>query len=82
MKKRKTKDFDISGRLRHSERNPRGKKAEWISFACIKKETDTIMEAIGAKIMSTTECEMPAGQLLAEICTEWLEALAEESNDS
>lgn len=73
MSKRRTKDFNIPGWLRHSEKNPRGKKAEWIEFACTKEETDTIMQAIGAKVMDTDKPEMPAGQLLAEICSEWLE---------
>lgn len=72
MSKRRTKDFNIPGRMRYSERNPRGKKAEWLEFACTKKETDTIMQAIGTKAMDTNKAQMPAGQLLAEICLEWL----------
>jgi hypothetical protein len=73
-KKRRTKDFNIPGQLRYSERNPRGKKAEWIEFACTKEETDVIMQAIGIKIMDTNKSQMPAGKLLAEICSEWIEA--------
>jgi len=73
MSKRRTKDFNIPGRLRHSEKNPRGKKAEWIEFACTKNETDIIMQAIGTKAMNTNEDQMPAGKLLAEICSEWIE---------
>lgn len=58
MEKRKTKDFNIPGR---------------IHFACSKTETDTIMLAIGTKVTEKTKTRLPAGQLLAEICFEWLE---------
>jgi len=71
--KRKTKDFNKPGKLRFSERNPRGKKAEWIEFACTKEETDTVMTAIGAAIQRTNDREAPAGKLLAIICKEWME---------
>ena len=74
-KKRHTKDFRMPGKVRYEERNPRGKNAEWLSFACTKNETDTLMEAIGARIQQTTMCELPAGTLLAKICREWLQAL-------
>lgn len=74
-KERRTKDFDIPGKVRYSERNPRGKNADWIEFACSKSETDTIMEAIGTAFQQTTKCELPAGTLLAWICREWMQAL-------
>ena len=74
-KKRQTKDFNIPGKVRYREHNPRGKNAEWIEFACTKDETNTIMEAIGAAVQQTTECELPAGTLLAQICREWIIAL-------
>ena len=74
-KKRHTKDFRIPGKVRYTERNPRGKNAEWIEFACTKDETNTIMESIGLAIQQTTKCELPAGTLLAQICREWMQAL-------
>lgn len=73
-KKRHTKDFRIPGKVRYEERNPRGKNAEWIEFACTKNETDTIMTAIGTAIQQTTKCTLPAGTLLARICREWMKA--------
>lgn len=76
-KKRQTKDFRIPGKVRYSERNPRGKNAEWIEFACTKDETNIIMKAIGAAVQQTTKCELPAGTLLAQICREWMQALEE-----
>lgn len=72
-KKRQTKDFRIPGKVRYAERNPRGKNAEWIEFACTKDETNIIMESIGAAIQQTTKRELPAGTLLAQICKEWME---------
>jgi len=74
-KKRHTKDFRIPGKVRYEERNPRGKNAEWIEFACSKNETDTIMQAIGIAIQQTTKYELPAGTLLAQICREWMQSL-------
>ena len=72
--KRKTKDFNKPGKLRFSERNPRGKKADWVEFALTNKETDIVMEAIGAAMQRTNDKELPAGKLLATICKEWLQA--------
>lgn len=69
--KRKTRDFNKQ-RLKFSERNPRGKNAEWLSFACTKKESDFIFEAIGTAVQQTINEEMPAGTLLARICKEWI----------
>ncbi len=71
--KRKTSDFSKPGKLRFSERNPRGKDAEWIEFACTKDETDEIMQSIGLAMELTDDKETPAGKLLAHICEEWRE---------
>ena len=70
-KKRTTCDFNKAGKLRFIERNPRGKKAEWIEFACTKPETDEIMLCLGIAMERTTNKETPAGKLLADICREW-----------
>lgn len=70
--KRRTKDFDVPGVLRYSERNPRGKKADWAEFALTNEETDIVMTAIGTAIQRTNDKEMPAGKLLAMICREWM----------
>ena len=72
FQKRKTKDFNIFGKLRFSERNPRGKKADWVEFALTNKETDIVMTAIGAAMQRTNDKEAPAGKLLATICIEWM----------
>ncbi len=77
-KKRQTKDFNILGKVRYKEHNPRGKNAEWIEFACTKKETNIIMEAIGLAVQQTTKCELPAGTLLAQICQGWIQTLKPE----
>ena len=77
MTKRTTHDFDIPGKVRFSEHNPRGKKADWIEFACIKGETDDIMQAIGMKMGDHRSRSLPAGTLLAEICREWMERKAQ-----
>lgn len=74
MRKRETKDFNKPGKLRFSESNPRGKKADWVSFAFTNEETDIVMEAIGTAIQQRPEVkEAPAGKLLATICREWME---------
>ena len=71
-RKRTTKDFRVPGKVRFSERNPRGKNAEWLEFACSKEETDTIMEALGTAIELTPKKSSPAGTLLSCICREWI----------
>jgi len=71
--KRKTKDFNKPGILRFSERNPRGKNADWVSFAFTNEETDIVMTAIGAAVQRANDREAPAGELLAAICREWME---------
>ena len=70
--KRTTKDFNKPGKLRFSERNPRGKKADWLHFACTNEEADIVMTAIGTAVQRTNEHEVSAGKLLATICKEWM----------
>ena len=73
---RQTSDFNKPGKLRFAERNPRGKKAEWIEFACTKSETDEIMQSIGLAMQHTDDKEAPAGKLLSDICREWRQVYA------
>ena len=77
---RRTSDFNIPGRLRYSEKNPRGKDAEWIEFAVIKSEMDTIMQAIGTKAMATKDKELSAGTMISEICSEWMNLTKKEDD--
>lgn len=71
MGKRRSR-YDIPGRRRFTERNPRGKKAQWVSFACTRPETDAIMQAIGMAGDHDARMETPAGTLLARVCREWI----------
>lgn len=74
----RTKDFNVPGKIRYKEHNPRGKKADWISFACTESETDVVMESIGMAMQKTTKRELPAGTLLSQICKEWMQSQAGE----
>ena len=69
-KKRQTQDFN-KPKLKYSEKNPRGKKAEWIEFACTRPEVDEIMLCLGIAMESTNNKTTPAGTLLADICRKW-----------